>query len=88
MSGARQILGYKHRGVRIDRQTRQSIPTAKHVGDVEYDLIGDTAISEKSRFKVPTRETTLNPVVQANLNEVGQNADQFNRIQKSRTRKI
>lgn len=34
--------------IKIDKQTRQRIQFAKHCGDVEYDLIGDSAIINES----------------------------------------
>lgn len=33
--------------VLIDPVTRQRIVTAKHTGDITYDLVGDTAITEE-----------------------------------------
>lgn len=84
MSFERQILGLKNRGVRIDPQTRQSVVTAKHTGDIVYPLIGDTAISEKSEYILPSRERTLNPNMGVNLNEVGENKNIIKRVPRSR----
>ena len=80
----RQILGIKNRGCRIDPQTRQSIVTAKHSGDIVYPLIGDTSISKKSEYRLPSRGRTLNPSMGVNLNEVGQDKHFIKRTPKSR----
>ena len=84
MSFERQILGLKNRGVRIDPQTRQSVVTAKHTGDIVYPLIGDTSISKKSEYILPSRERTLNPSMGVNLNEVGENKNIIKRVPNSR----
>jgi len=80
----RRILGIKNRGVRIDTQTGQSVQTAKHTGDIEYDLIGDTSISNKSEYITPTRERILNPNLSVNLNEIGENENLIKRVPKRR----
>lgn len=80
----RRIFGLKNRGCRIDPQTQQSIVTAKHTGDIVYPLIGDTSITNKSEYRLPTRERILNPVQHVNLNEVGQDNHFIKRTPKSR----
>ncbi len=84
----RRILGIKTRGVRLDPQTRQSVQTMPHTGDISYDLRGDTTISQQSEYRVPTRERILNPVLGENLNEVGQNKHIIKRTAKARYIKL
>jgi len=84
----RKILGRKNRGCRIDPQTRQSVQFAKHSGDIVYPLRGDDAIAKKSEIIVPTREQMLNPVLEPNLNEVGENKHIIKRTAKSRYVKL
>jgi hypothetical protein len=36
----------------IDEQTGQRVLTAKHTGDITYDLIGDSAIAEEDVFLI------------------------------------
>ena len=80
----RVVLGTKQRGCRVDPITRQSVVFAKHIGDIEYDLIGDDSIAKKSEFIVPTRELILNPQSGENLNEIGQNKDIIKRVSAKR----
>jgi len=80
----RRIFGLKNRGCRIDPETQQSIVTAKHTGDIVYPLIGDTVISNKSEYRTPSRERTLNPSQHVNHNEVGQDKHFIKRTPKSR----
>lgn len=84
----RLILGRKHRGCRIDPQTRQIIVTAKHTGDIVYPLKNGTVITKKSEFRDLTREKILNPVLEPNLNEVGENKNIIKRTAKSRYVKL
>jgi len=79
----RQILGLKGRGVLIDPLTGQSIVRSKHSGDITYQLIGDTAISEESEFIKLTRERILNPIIEPNLNEVGEDKNIITRVKRS-----
>ena len=80
----RKVLGIKARGCRIDTQTRQSVVFAKHSGDIVYPLKGSDTIAKKSEFKKLSRERTLNPVLEPNLNEVGENKNIIKRTTKSR----
>ena len=80
----RRVLGRKYRGCRIDPQTRQSVVTAKHTGDIVYPLKGSDAIAKKSEFRDLTRERTLNPCLEPTLNEIGQNKNIIKRTPKSR----
>jgi len=80
----RRYLGLKHRGVRIDPYTRQSVVTAPHTGDIVYPLQGPTSISQKSEYITPSRERTLNPTQHLNLNEVGENENIIKRVPDSR----
>lgn len=80
----RRILGLRHRGCRIDPQTRQSVVFAKHSGDIAYDLIGATSISKKSEYRDLNRERLMAPVLNEDLNEVGQNKRLIKRTQKRR----
>jgi len=80
----RLIFGRKRRGCRVDPQTRQTVVTAKHTGDIVYPLKGSDAIAKKSGYRIPTRERVLNPCLEPNLNEVGQNKNIIKRTAKSR----
>lgn len=80
----RRIFGLKNQGVRIDGQTGQSVVTAKHTGDIIYDLVGETAISKKSEYITPSRERILNPSLGVNLNEVGEDKNYIKRTAKKR----
>jgi len=84
----RIVLGTKHRGCRIDPQTRQTVQFAKHSGDIVYPLKGSAAIAKESEYRIPTRERTLNPSLEPNLNEVGQNKHIIKRTPKSRYVKL
>ncbi len=84
----RRILGRKHRGVRIDPQTRQTVQFAKHSGDIVYPLKGSDTIAKKSEFRDLTRERTLNPCLEPTLNEIGQNKNIIKRTAKSRYVKL
>ena len=84
----RIILGRKWRGCRVDPQTRQSVVTAKHTGDIVYPLKGSDTIAKKSEYRNLSRERTLNPVLEPNLNEVGQNKNIIKRTPKSRYVKL
>ena len=84
----RKVLGIKARGCRVDPQTRQSVVTAKHTGDIVYPLKGSDTIAKKSEFKKLSRERTLNPVLEPNINEVGQNKNIIKRTAKSRYVKL
>ena len=84
----RIIIGKKGRGCRVDPITRQTIQFMPHSGDVEYDLVGDDAVSKKSEFVVPTREIILNPKSGENLNGVGQNKDIIERTADKRHVKL
>ena len=79
----RRIFGLKNQGVRIDEQTGQSIVTAKHTGDIVYDLVGETSISKKSEYITPSRERMINPSA-VNLNEVGEDKNYIKRTAKKR----
>lgn len=57
----------------------------KHSGDVVYEVSGDNAISKKTEIITPSRERILNPNVDPNLNEVGQNKNIFKRVQKRKS---
>ena len=84
----RRILGIKNRGVRLDPQTRQNVQIMPHIGDIEYPLKGDTAISQRSELRMstnPSRELMLNAVIHGDeLNEVGQSRRLIKRTPKSR----
>ncbi len=84
----RRVFGIKNRGCRIDPQTRQSVQFAKHSGDIVYPLKGSNAIAKKSEYRTPTRERTLNPILEPNLNEVGENKHIIKRTPKSRYVKL
>jgi len=84
MTLERRILGLKHRGCLIDSQTRQSVVTANHTGDIVYPLQGPTSISNKSEYITPSRERTLNPTQHLNLNEMGEDKNIIKRVQDSR----
>ena len=84
----RRIFGISTRGCRLDPQTRQSVQFMPHSGDIAYDLRGDSAISNKSEYRTPTRERFLAPVLKENLNEVGQNKHIIKRTQKGRVIKL
>ncbi len=85
----RRILGIKSRGVRLDPQTRQNVQIMPHSGDISYPLQGDTAISQKSEYKDPSRELTLNAIIHGDeLNEVGQPKHLVKRVQKNRYIKL
>ena len=59
-----------------------------HSGDIVYPLKGSDAIAKKSEFIVPSRERTLNPNLEPNLNEIGQNKNIIKRTAKSRYIKL
>lgn len=80
----RRILGLKNRGCFIDPQTQQSVVTAKHTGDIVISLIGNTSISNKSEYRLPSRERILNPTQHINLNEVGEDNHIIKRVPNSR----
>ena len=84
----RRVLGRKNRGCRIDPQTRQTVQFAKHSGDIMYLLKGSNTIAKKSEYITPSRERTLNPCLEPNLNEVGQNKNIIKRTAKSRYVKL
>jgi len=80
MTFDRQILGLKRRGCRIDPETRQSVVMAPHSGDIVYAMKGDTAISKESEYITPSRERMLNPNMELNLNEVGEDSNIIKRV--------
>lgn len=88
MSLERRMLGIKNYGCLIDSETRQSVVTAKHTGDIVYPLIGPTSISNKSEPRTLSRERMLNPSMGVNLNEVGENEHLIKRVPKSRYVKL
>lgn len=79
MTFDRLIFGRKARGCKVDPETRQTIVMAKHIGDIAYDLIGDTAITQDSEVRTFSRERILNPVLEPALNEVGENSELIER---------
>jgi len=84
----RRILGKKVRGCRIDPQTRQVVVMSKHIGDIVYPLKGSDTIAKKSEYRGLSRERTLNPVLEPNLNEVGENKNIIKRTAKKRYVKL
>ncbi len=88
MNLERRRLGLKHRGCRVDPITRQSVVSAKHTGDIVYPLIGDTTISKRSEYRLPSRERTMNPTQHINLNEVGEDKNIIKRVPDSRYVKL
>ena len=84
----RIILGKKIKGCRIDPQTRQTVQFAKHSGDIVYPLEGSDTIAKKSEYRNLSRERTLNPILEPNLNEVGQNKNIIKRTAKKRYVKL
>ena len=80
----RRILGRRLRGCRIDPQTRQSVQFMPHSGDIAYKLSGPTALSKKSEYRGLTRERLTAPILDQELNEVGQNERLVKRTQKGR----
>lgn len=85
---SRIVFGRKLRGCRVDPVTRQSVQTAKHTGDIVYKLKGDGVVSNKSEYKLLTRERTLNPIGEPVLNEVGENKNIIKRTANSRYVKL
>ncbi len=84
----RIILGRKHSGCRIDPQTRQTVQFMPHSGDIVYLLKNGDTIAKKSEYRKLSRERVLNPILEPNLNEVGQNKHIIKRTAKSRYIKL
>jgi len=83
----RRVLGTKNRGCRTDPVTGQTVQFMPHSGDIVYKLQGSAAISKKSELKF-SRELTLNPATDENLNEIGQNKKIVKRTATSRYVKL
>ena len=80
----RRVLGIKNRGCRTDPVTSQTVQSMPHSGDLVYELQGEDAIAKKSEYRVPTRERILNPILEVNLNEVGEDKTIIKRTKNSR----
>lgn len=80
MSFDRRIFGLKGRGCRVDPETRQSVIFAPHSGDIVYAMQGNTAISEESEYILQSRERMLNPNMEINQNEVGEDSNIVKRV--------
>ena len=80
----RRVFGRASRGCRVDPQTKQSVQFAKHSGDIVYELRGESAVTRESEYRELTKERLTAPVLNINLNEVGENSRLIKRVQRNR----